>query len=320
MRHTDIDRDLKVFVFGNHGYRTLDDPVRGFPVSWWDGARMVGNYAEADIVFHDLGDKPYTSEVRALTDAVAGVFPDTGNWLWYTYCDFPEFATKMGGIKFVLSPGPSRKENESHNVHPVPVHCCTNDFLLQLDVDNTRAVRSISKSLNFAFIGNVSGLIPSQFFGGRQWLTRMSHRLPRMVLRNGHGSAMSDAWPAAHREWMRIVASARYGFCPAGPSNGPRGWWTMQCGTVPIFSDVVHLPFEDAIDWRKIAVFVDMSNRETFDYTSLPMDGPAYEEKRQGCIDAWERYCRMDSCAREMWRITCGYLSRAAAGSLGITS
>jgi hypothetical protein len=311
MNRTQLGRNLRVAVIGHGGGQNqLLDPVVGFPFSWWDGVKYEPELSKADVIMPYFGERPYTKEIDVYASNIEATRSDDerAKMVWYTLCDFPSFATRIKpGLKFVLSPGPDRKLNDECNVYPVPIHCCPGDYTIQFDTEWTNIARNQRKTSNFAFIGNVTGSIPGKFFGGRTWLARLAKRLPKFLLTDAAGSAFLPNWSGQHRAWMLAIGSARYGFAPAGPSNGPRGYWTMQCGTVPIFSDVKQLPFEDKIDWKKIAVFVDQANRETFDYASLPMDGPEYDAKRQGCIEAWDKYCRMDACAREMARIMCRY-------------
>lgn len=311
---------MKLCVCCNRGAMIARDLVWGFPFSWWKDVELVGDLDSADVIFIDFGPTPFTQEVTTLSEAVfnEGWFKDLAHKVvWYSLADFPYFTWGCpSGLKFVLSPLPDREFNKRCNVHPVPLHLCPADFQIQMDRDYTVECRGLDKEYEFGFIGNVTGGIARHMFGGRVWLQELADGplKGRMFLRNRPGWAFQATWPREHREWMQIMASCRYAFCPAGASTGPRPFWAMQVGCVPIFTDVEHLPFEDEVDWASMSITIPSEHKATFNYDTLPT-GDDYEQMRVNAMAFWDEYCWMPNLAEHLKEVTCAYLSQAAQDS-----
>jgi hypothetical protein len=263
---------------------------------------------EADVIFPDFGPTPYTGEVGAMADAItreAWFKLYSKKIVWVTLCDFPVFSQKVeDGLKFVLSPLPDRQKNLEYHVHAMPIHPCQGDYIIQMDRDYTIECRQRQKKWDFAFIGNVTGGIPNRFFEGRRWLKELHEKNlnGRMYLRDNPGWAFNEHWEADHREWMQRIAEAKYGFAPAGASNGPRGYWTMQVGTVPVFTNIELLPFDTEINWSDAAVIVPKGEALSFKYEDLPVDAE-YTRLRMNAIKLWDEYCWMPNLAKRMGKI-----------------
>lgn len=291
---------------GTQKNEILKDPVRGFPFSMLPDIEPCADMEAADVLFPDFGGAPYTGEVQVISAAIMReVWYKTyaKKIAWVSLCDFPYFSqVDTEGIKFVLSPLAGRERNKECHVHAMPCHPCQQDYRIQMDSAYTTHCRSLPKGHRFAFIGQLTGGAQTRFFGGRSWILQLSEgRLHEyMMHRDKCGSAWSNTWWGDHRQWMIDMAGARYGFCPAGASNGPRGWWTMQVGTVPIFTDVELFPFEAEVDWSKLCIQIPHDKKLTYDYMSLPIEGPEYDQMRSNCMAFWDEFCWMPKLAARM--------------------
>ncbi|MCD7109678.1 FkbM family methyltransferase [Rhizobium sp. DKSPLA3] len=298
------DQSLKVYV-ENGEPSILQDPVLGFPFSHLPEVMPATSAEEADFIFAFF-PCPYTIEAND----TARMIRETDSYrnyrekyVWQSLCDFPDFSrSDPAGHKLVLSPLPAKNLNIRYNVHPMPIHPCEGDYQIQMDREHTEDCRSLAKIYDFAFLGSVDDFpVTGGFFGGRAWLRQLeAEGLPNFFLRSAKGWAFSEDWADRHREWMKRVGEAKYGFAPADSSNSPRLFWTMQVGTVPIITDYEHLPFDDVVDWSSLAVVVPSSQKLTFDYRSLPTSGPDYDLKRERVIKFWEEYCFYPNAARKL--------------------
>ena len=299
---------MKVCVPNRRKSKLIDplNPVDGFPFSMMDDVEYCDDLKKADVIFPDFGGEPYTGEVQAISAAIMhepwfDLYAD--KIVWVSLCDFPYFSqVEEKGLKFVLSPLPNKQRNIDCNVHAMPIHPCLNDYSIQMDIAYKNKCRSISKGSRFGFAGQLLGGAQERFFGGRKWILDLSEgRLhSHMFHRNQCGWAFSKSWGVEHRQWMMDMAGVNYGFCPAGASNGPRGYWTMQVGTIPIFTDIEMFPFEDEVDWDLLCIQIPHEKKATFDYMSLPIDGPVYDQMRSNVMAFWDEFCYMPKLAKRM--------------------
>lgn len=315
---------MKVCVPTNRKNEILSDPVAGFPFSWVKGIEPVTDKADADVIFPDFGPKPFTGEVEELSRALEREHwfePYADKIVWLSICDYPYFSQRFEeGLKLLLSPLQGYRRNRECNVHPLPIHLCHNDYMIQMDRDYTELCRTSEKKHLVGFAGSVTSGASLSMFGGRKWMLQVKERLKdRMFLRDKAGWGFSNEWPHNHREWMQRMAECKYGFAPAGASNGPRGYWLMQVGTVPIFTDVEMLPFEDEVDWPSMSITIPHEELVDFDYDSLP-DGNDYIRLRRNAIAFWEHLCWMPNLAKKLMEMICEHSSRVRRDSLRTTS
>ena len=299
---------LKVCVPNRRKGDLIDpmNPVPGFPFSMMDDVEYCADLKKADVIFPDFGSNPFTGEVQAIMAALM-----REKWfekyahkiVFVSLCDFPYYSqTIEEGIKFVLSPLPGKERNKQCNVHAMPIHPCMNDYRVQMDAAYTSHCRVQPKGYRFGFAGQLTGGAQVRFFGGRKWILDLSEGKLKgcMFHRDQCGWAFANEWSAAHKKWMLDMAGCHYGFAPAGASNGPRGWWTMQVGTIPIFTDIELFPFEDEVDWSKLCIQIPHEEKASFDYMSLPIEGPEYDQMRSNVMVFWDEYCWMPKLAKRM--------------------
>lgn len=292
-------------VYSADGARSaFSQPVRGFPFSLIDHV-VVDTAEEADYIylwFPHLSTHAVNAHAKGhMNTPCYQRFKD--KYVTWALCDFPEYSLTFGGTKFLLSPMAGTPKEQ--NCHAMPVHPVIDDYRIAMDVGYTAHCRALEKRHEFCFLGQLDDF-PYKKYGGREWMKDVQKVVGKdhFFLRSRHKNAVSDqGWGEAHREWMLRVAEAKYGFCPIGGGDAtmdPRLYWTMQVGTIPIITDNEFLAFEDQVAWHNLAVFVPGDQKTTFDYMSLPMEGPEYEEKRKAVIDFWDAWAWYPNCARRL--------------------
>lgn len=296
---------MKVFS-ANGDPNIFWDPVKGFPFHFLTH-EVVTDPGLADFIYLWFPN-PTTDGVNSFAEGrmhskVYAAHRD--KYVTWALCDFPRYSLLYGGHKFLLSP--MSNSPPDMNCHPMPLHPCEPAYQIAIDTAYTEACRNLPKKYDFCFLGQLDDF-PYRKYGGRQWMREVQERLgeDRFFVRSKHLNAVrSKDWLHNHREWMLRVGESRYGFCPIGGGDAtmdPRLYWTMQVGAIPIIlTDWEYLAFSEVVDWEKLAVFVPAEERLTFDYASLPMEGPEYEEKRRAVMQFWNDYCYYPNCAKALY-------------------
>jgi hypothetical protein len=100
----------------------------------------------------------------------------------------------------------------------------------------------------------------------------------------------------SREEYVATVVGSDYTLCTRGAGNfSYRLYETMSCGRIPVFVDTdCVLPYEDAIDWRSLCVWVDERDVSRIDESVAAFHerlSPAeFEERQRQCRAVWERW------------------------------
>ena len=293
---------MKVYHVDKREFTVQRNPVKGFPFSLLDDCEVTEDPEEADWIYLYF-QKETTHAVNAIARANIGtkLYKDhKDKFVTWSLCDFPEYTLTFAGIKFALSPMAGTPPYAF--TFALPLHPTEADYSIAIDHAYTQECRDREKINNFCFLGRMHPF-PYKRYGGRAWMEDVQKRVEKFFIRSKHSNGLLKEWAGLHREWMQRVGESKYGFCPVGGGDAtmdPRLYWTMQVGAIPIISDAEFLPFDGIVDWKELAVFIPHDERETFDYMSLPMEGPEYERKRDAVIRFWDEYCFYPNCAMKL--------------------
>lgn len=100
----------------------------------------------------------------------------------------------------------------------------------------------------------------------------------------------------ARREFVANIVGSDYVLCVRGTGNfSYRLYETLCCGRIPVFVDTdCVLPYEDAIDWRRLCVWVDERelaeiDRKVADYDAA-LTAEAFADRQRECRQVWREW------------------------------
>lgn len=101
---------------------------------------------------------------------------------------------------------------------------------------------------------------------------------------------------AAREQFVRNLVESDYALCVRGAGNfSYRLYEALSCGRIPVFIDTdCVLPFEDAIDWRRLCVWVESTDIDTLDRKIVEfhdaLDEAAFQQRQLECRRTWEEW------------------------------
>jgi hypothetical protein len=116
------------------------------------------------------------------------------------------------------------------------------------------------------------------------------------IARTWGGGRYAARMRAARRQFVDNLVDSDYALCVRGAGNFSfRLYEALCCGRIPLFVDTGGvLPYEDAIDWKRLCVWVDGSDlhridRIVADYHAALSDRE-FEERQRECRAIWEEW------------------------------
>jgi len=101
---------------------------------------------------------------------------------------------------------------------------------------------------------------------------------------------------AARQRFVANVVDSDYTLCVRGAGNfSYRLYEALCCGRIPVFVDTdCVLPYEDAIDWKRLCVWVDRSELDRIDRIvaehHAALSDRAFEARQRECRTVWEEW------------------------------